>query len=389
MKVVYFVTHPIQYQAPMLRKLAEQGLDLHVVFDHLEGVSGYFDKEFSRQITWDVPLLEGYAHEVLHAPGKLVRSIQQCRRVLRQHRPQAAWIHGWGPLHSRAAAIAARLEGVPIMLRGDTHLGSLRGASWRKQLHRVAFSFAFKMVSHFLAVGSANRQLYLHYGVPHERITLMPYAVDNAFFKSRCAAAHPHRESLRRELGIPAGRPVFLFAAKLVPHKAPDLLIRAALSLHAQGGAPAPVVLIVGDGPMMPELRALASQLPGDTCHFLGFKNQTELPPLFDLCDVFVLPSHFEPWGLVLNEVMVAGKPVIASDAVGAAPDLVLDGVTGIQFPSGDQRALESAMHRFSTDIAFRHTSGAAALKLVESDWSLDASIVAFKKALSATVRSQ
>src|SRR5208282_179819 len=84
--------------------------------------------------------------------------------------------------------------------------------------------------------------------------------------------------------------------------------------------------------------------MKGADVHFLGFKNQGELPAFYDLCDVFVLPSHFEPWGLVVNEVMNAARPVIVSDRVGAAPDLVSDGVNGFIYPNGDVPALASKL---------------------------------------------
>ncbi len=82
----------------------------------------------------------------------------------------------------------------------------------------------------------------------------------------------------------------------------------------------------------------------GNDIRFLGFKNQSELPALYDLCDVFVLPSTFEPWGLVVNEVMNAAKPVIVSDRVGAAPDLVGEGVNGYIYPHGDVSSLASKL---------------------------------------------
>src|SRR5207237_833514 len=156
-----------------------------------------------------------------------------------------------------------------------------------------------------------------------------------------CALVSGHRESRRTGLRLDEKRPVVLFVARLSAVKAPQDLLDAFLDLRQNwnAGAP-PYLLFVGDGPLRPELEARAKKLANGDVRFLGFCNQSELPALYDLCDVFVLPSHFEPWGLVVNEAMNAGKPVIVSDQVGAAPDLVKSGQNGFIFRAGDTKDL-------------------------------------------------
>lgn len=161
----------------------------------------------------------------------------------------------------------------------------------------------------------------------------MPYAVDNQMFQARSRAAAEKREQFRRELGLEPDRRVVLFTAKLTPVKAPEDLLEAykqawswerGAAPHPSGGhllpsaekegkagSAKPYLLFVGDGPLRGELEAQAGAMKGADVRFLGFKNQGELPAFYDLCDVFVLPSIHEPWGLVVNEVMNAAKPVI------------------------------------------------------------------------------
>ena len=167
----------------------------------------------------------------------------------------------------------------------------------------------------------------------------MPYAVDNEFFRTAAERARPHRERLRAELGLQPGRAVILFASKMQPHKrAADLLEAYARLSPDTAAEPAAYLVFAGDGEERARLERRARALKWDSIRFIGFRNQSELPALYDLCDVFVLPSEHEPWGLVVNEAMNAGKPVIVSDRVGAGPDLVEDGVNWIRISSARRR---------------------------------------------------
>jgi glycosyltransferase involved in cell wall biosynthesis len=232
-----------------------------------------------------------------------------------------------------------------------------------------------------LAVGSWNADFYRASGVPEERIFSVPYAVDNAFFQRRAAEARPHRAELRRKLGLTDERPVVLFCGKLIAKKDAASLIRALAQESAQ-------LLVVGDGDLRPQLEALASELlPGRAC-FAGFRNQSELPALYDLADVFVIPSTYEPFGLVVNEVMNAGKPVIASDRVGCWPDLVRPGVNGAVFPAGDAAALAAALRPFLTDPALRERAGQASLQIIHR-WSFAEDLLGLQSALASTQEFQ
>ena len=126
-----------------------------------------------------------------------------------------------------------------------------------------------------------------------------------------------------------------LYAAKLIAVKACADLIRAFGSRRREGSS----LVIAGDGPLRGELTRLARSFPSASIHFLGFINQSRMPATYALGNVFVLPSVVEPWGLAVNEAMNLGLPVIASDHVGAGPDLVSPD-NGWVFPAGDWQAL-------------------------------------------------
>jgi glycosyltransferase involved in cell wall biosynthesis len=207
----------------------------------------------------------------------------------------------------------------------------------------------------------------------------MPYAVDNDFFGRRATEAVAGREALRTELALEPGRPVILFASKLQERKrCADLL--AAHKLLRQSR---PYLLIVGDGE---ERQRLEQQAGGDPdVHFLGFRNQTELPRYFDLCDVFVLPSRHEPWGLVVNEAMNAGRAVVVSDDVGCQQDLVREGETGAVFPVGDVVALAAALERVLAAPETAARMGAAARAHIDR-FSFEQDVAGLRQALACCV---
>lgn len=398
MRIAYFLTHPIQYQAPLIRHLRAGGVDVQVIYGNDATARAYFDKGFGQQLAWDVPLLEGYPSTVLNAEDPKGSSKEQAAHferqisaLLNQEPFDAVWVHGWAHPFTQAAWRQARSRKLPLMLRGETFLGCVRGGKLRRLAHKLIFSRKFREVSAFLAVGKLNAELYRAYGVEPQRIFWAPYVVDNAFFQKRCQEAAPNRNRLRVELGLEPGRPVVLFCAKLIDVKDPATLIRAVGKLvnpERQGNhvltnaATAPVLLMVGDGELRPALEKLAQEAAPGRVRFLGFRNQSELPALYDLCDVFVLPSRFEPWGLVVNEVMNAGKPAIVSDQVGSGPDLVTEGENGSVFPAGDAAALTSALEHWTGNAAAREKAGRRSLEIISS-WGFDEVLAGIRQALA------
>jgi glycosyltransferase involved in cell wall biosynthesis len=129
-------------------------------------------------------------------------------------------------------------------------------------------------------------------------------------------------------------------------------------------------------------LQALARATQWSSIKFLGFKNQTELPRYYDLCDVLVLPSVYEPWGLVINEVMNAGRAVIISDQVGCGPDLVHPGVNGYIFPAGDIAALARALTDVLNDPNRPRRMGARSLEIIRH-WSFTEDLQGLQQALA------
>src|SRR5262249_7463295 len=247
-------------------------------------------------------------------------------------------------------------------------------------LKDTVLSPLFARVDAFLAIGTANRNHYLSLGVPAEKIFLTPYAVDNARFQA--AATVDRGNEVRASLGLSDSRPAILFASKLQPRKRVWDLWAAYERLSPNGiDEPAPYLILVGDGDQRADLEAAAARRGWSGVRVVGFKTQTPMPAYYAACDVFVLCSEREPWALAVNEAMNAAKPVIVSDQVGAAIDLVEDGRNGYVVPVGDIDALSDRLRRITGDRSLAAWMGANRLRPI-SRWGFEADVKGLRQAL-------
>jgi glycosyltransferase involved in cell wall biosynthesis len=192
---------------------------------------------------------------------------------------------------------------------------------------------------------------------------------------------------LQAELALDPSRPVILFASKLQGRKRASDLLEAYKRLSpAPAVDPHPYLVIVGDGEERASLERSAEQTGFTSIRFCGFRNQSELPRFFDLASVFVLPSRHEPWGLIVNEVMNAGRTVIVSDEVGCQRDLITDGVEGVVFPAGNVEALGAALRRTLATPDTAAEMGQRALERI-GRWNFEEDVRGLRKALAAVTR--
>ena len=392
-RVAYLVTHPIQYQAPLLRLIAAQSdIDLTVFFQSDMSLNAYVDRGFGQTVKWDVPLVDGYRHEFLPGIGCHDTVSAQWpinwgfRNRLTRERFDALWVHGYARWVNWTAMLYAKARGLAVLIRDEATLFSADRSLVRRQAKRAFFSALSRVGDAFLAIGSANRDYYLSYGVPKQRIFSMPYCVDNEFFAKRAEGALESTNRLLSDLQIEAEQPVILYASKFETRKRPrDLLLAYEKLVAGWSSTLKPQLLFLGDGELRPTLEADVRGKGLSGVKFLGFRNQSELPKFYALCDVFVLPSSAEPWGLVVNEVMATGKPVVLSDQVGCACDLVRNGVNGFVFPMGDIDALAGALRRILCDRDNAARMGRASREII-AKWCFANDIEGLRLALRSAV---
>lgn len=393
-RIAYVVSHPIQYQAPLLRRIAaEPGIDLTVFFCSDFSVRAYHDKGFGTSFKWDVDLLSGYKSVVLPrfrdssslSPTRPI-SYGFLRHFMRGTPDgpfDAVWVHGYATVNALHAILAAKALGIPVLLRAESWLNDRPRTKRTLRTKKLYLSALKPLIDATLAIGTQNTRYWRKYFGPDFPIFLMPYAVDNAFFESAARAATPRREELRKQLGLEPGRPIILFASKLQNRKHCDHLLEAYLRMRpATGGDPHPYLVIVGDGEQRQMLEDRVRESGCTSVRFEGFRNQSELPRYFDLADVFVLPSRHEAWGLIVNEAMNAGLAVIVTDEVGAAEDLVEDGITGFVYPATNIEALHLALEKALRDPATTKAIGEAARARVR-EWDYEADVRGLRAALA------
>ena len=343
-RLAYFVTHPIQYQAPLLAQLAAQrDVELMVFFLRDFSRSKYFDKGFGKEIEWDVPLLSGYEHRFL-PKGGMLQKLRFIATELRRGQYDAVWLHGYVPLIMTATIVICKSLGMPVLLRTETH-SLLYRSCMRRVLHWCFCAVLFRcLVSRFLYIGTLNREYYQMFGVAGDRLFFVPYAVDNAHFQSEAGKLASARDEIAREHGIRRNRKSVLFASKLQKRKHAGVLVEA--FSRSNVCRETAELLVIGDGEEFSLLQSRVGTNTYPNIHLLGFKNQSELPRYYAAADLFALPSEREPWGLVINETMNLGTPVLCTNQVGAARDLVVDGATGLTFESVSVSVVVDALER-------------------------------------------
>lgn len=322
MRLAVITSHPVQYYAPLFRALAER-VDLTVFYGYRPDPADQAQAGFGVGFDWDIDLTSGYRSEFLdnraRRPGLAGFwgiSTPGIGRQLRAGSFDAVLLIGWHKKFLLQALLSAKRIGLPVLMRGDSHLQTPRSAL-KRIAKEIAYPLFLRQFDAALAVGLLNQAYWRHYRYPAARLFSSPHCVDTAWFAARATPAA--RLDLRAQLGIDPGAPVVLFAGKLVELKQPLQLVEAVSKVH-RSGAPAEL-LIAGDGPLRQAIEDRAAAL-GLRLHLLGFCNQSRMPAAYAAADVLALPSQEESWGLVANEALACGTPVVVADSVGCAPDL-------------------------------------------------------------------
>jgi glycosyltransferase involved in cell wall biosynthesis len=332
---------------------------------------------------------------------------RQLYRLLRKEGIDVVFLPSYWPARSLAILLFARLAGVRCVMMNESHAATekARGAArWVKKrllgLFHAGLVGGTPHVAHFTRLGMPADKLFIGYDT-----------VDNDYFSRSAGAVAGHGTEVRTRLGLPLR--YVLNLGRMVGKKNLALLIdayaawagvdagTASMNAGAAGADKNVALVLVGSGPLEPALRAQAAALglrvaslePGRipdaarTVFFGGFRQIDENPLFFTLADVFVLPSHTEEWGLVVNEAMACGAPVLVSIEVGSAPDLVRDGYNGYQFDPADEEALTGLLDLVLTDDALRTKMGQHSRELIRG-WGCDLFATGVLRAANAALNT-
>jgi len=349
-RLAIITTHPIQYNAPLFELLSKRNkIDIKVFYTWGETVlKQKYDPGFGKVIKWDIPLLEGYEYEFLanisadkgshHFKG--IDNPDIIERINNYH-PDAVLVYGWS-FKSHLKVLRYYKNKIPVLFRGDSTL--LDKKSWILSLKRNLFlRWVYRHIDFVLYVGKNNYDYFRKAALSKGQLIFAPHAVDNQRFECASDSCKKKATGFREKLNIAPSHLVFLFAGKLEPKKDPELLLKA----FAQANLTESVhLVIVGNGELENKLKEDFGK--GKNIHFLDFQNQTDMPAIYEMSDVFILPSKGpgETWGLSVNEAMANGKAVIVSDKCGCAIDLVENEMNGYIFQADNLKQLKNTLEQ-------------------------------------------
>jgi glycosyltransferase involved in cell wall biosynthesis len=388
-RVLAIGSHPVQYMAPQLRRMASHPqLDLSVAYCTLRGAEAAHDPDFNTTVRWDVPLLEGYSWQEIPNKGSGNDSFWGLYNpglwelIRKGHFDAVLCYLSYFSASFWISLFASKFCGSAFLFGTDaSSLVPRSGAAWRIHLKKLVWPHLYSLADQVFVGSSAGRDLMLSLKLPADRITLTPYAVDNDWWAAQSQLVD--REATRSNWGAGADTCVILFCAKLQPWKRPlDLLVAFAKANVADS-----LLIFAGEGAQRQELESEAVRLSiRERVRFLGFCNQSQLPAVYTSSDLLVLPSEYEPFAVVVNEASCCGCPVVASDHVGAARDLVAPVDPRLVYPCGNVDALAALLRNLSTDRKWLCELGRGAQQRIAA-WSPEDNLAATVHAVAAAVR--
>lgn len=353
MRLAIVTTHPIQYNAPWFRLLAQQqGVEVKVFYTwEASQTIAKYDPGFGRVVEWDIPLLDGYEYTFV----KNVSANQGSHHFkgidtptlngeIEQWGAEVVLVFGWA-YKSHLACLRYFKGKIPVLFRGDSTLLDRTGGM-KELLKKIFLKFVYRHIDYALYVGTNNKEYFLQHGVKEHQLVYVPHAIENERFIDDTGSYRIRANEWKKELGI-EGCFNIVFAGKLEPKKNPEYLLQLAAKLPDANLR----FVFVGNGILEEKLKSSAQT--DNRILFVGFQNQQNMPLVYRLASVFVLPSKGpgETWGLAINEAMACGVPVIASDKTGGAVDLIKD--NGLIINPDDVNAGVHYIERLMNDSGF------------------------------------
>ncbi len=335
MKVLAIYIEPAPYILDLIQTLRDRHTDLELQV--------LFITASASQPWGGMPIIEGV--ELLPAEPKAART--RIRDYMTEGRFD--WLHlaGWGHPLLKAALRLGRTAGLRISMESDTQ-PPFSEPALKRWLKSAFYPRMFRAVDCFLPGGSRQKRYLQQFGIPDSKIRIAQMTVDVDRITAMAAEIRNHRNSIRGELCVGDAETLFVYVGRLEPWKGIKLLLEAFESLELADAR----LMVVGDGSCRPLVEKAAAE---DTrIRFIGRRNFEGVVEAFAISDIAVIPSSFEPWGLVVNEALAAGTAVIASDRVGSVDDLVIHGTTGITFPFDDGDTLAALMFQLGRDAVLR-----------------------------------
>lgn len=336
------------YRIPLFNELAQRPeVDLHVIFlaETDPGLRQWH--VYKEEIRFSYTVLPSWR---MNFAGRGLLLNRGLARALRHANPEAILCGGYNYVASWQALLWARTHNVPLLLWSESHAHESRRP--RALIEFVKDEFLQRCAG-FVVPGAMARDYLLGRGCRADTIFTAPNAVDNALFSGTAAGAIRNETELRRELSLP--RNYFLFVGRLVQEKGVFELLHAYAKLGDSQRQEFGLVF-AGDGACRAALESEAARVSPGSIRFAGFVHREQLAVYYALAEFLILPTYSDTWGLVVNEGMACGLPVIVTTAAGCAGELVKDDWNGFVIPPKDADALAAALRRLASEPGLRST---------------------------------
>lgn len=338
-RLLYFASHFIQYNIGLFRAMSQiKSLDFQVIFEDRAGLKPTYNKDFNQIIVWDNDLINGYKHKIIknysmNFLGNFFSRINpSIIPLLIFEKPSYVILHGYTRLSDWILFYTAKLLNIKIIFRGEATLKKIDLIkSWKYKFKNFVISHLLKNCYKVLYSCSGNKQYWKYYKVENEKLLFFPCAVDNEFFQSKSAEYQSKKKEIKNILGIDEDDLVILFLAQFSKHKRPLDLLKAVNIIDNKKIT----LLFVGDGVEKKNIENFAKRNK-IKAKFVGFKNQSEISKYYSVSDLSIVISEYDPSPKAMNEAMNFKLPIIVTDVVGTAYDLVKEGENGFIVKVGD-----------------------------------------------------
>lgn len=366
---------PTPYRAPLFDRISEvEGLDLTVVY----AAATISSREWTIPLAHRAVVLRGW-----HVPtGRLLYHdyplTPQVWPMLTRLRPDVVVVPGWSLFAAHAAILWCRFHRIPYLITSESHALEPR-PRWTEALKAIILPRIVVPAAGYLVTGRLSGMFLQRYGADGSRVRLFANTPDAESLMAKAERRSARRDDVRRAYGFGPNDVVVVSVARLLPQKAPDVLVRAV----ARSSVPMKL-FFVGSGPERAKLEALARDEAVDAT-FAGHLEGDELVDAYLAADIFALLSRREPWGVVVNEALASGLPVVLSNRVGAGYDLVEPEENGLVVPVDDVASAARALGKLAADADLRREWGLRSRRLI-AGWTHEASARSFMDAVHEAV---
>ena len=388
-KFYYFAPHPVQYHVGIYRELAKlDNLDFKVIYEDNIGLKPTYVAEFKKEIKWDIDLTSGYPYEFmknysLNPHGGIFSRVNfGIFKKIFIDKPDVILFKTYTNFSDFLIMLLAKLTKTKIIFRGEATLRGNEGQTFKSKLKEKFLRWWLKQCNIIMYSCTGNKEYWKYYGVSEDKMLPIPCAVDNKFFQTERKKYLGKEKEIKKELGIDENDFVVLFSARFTNRKRPFDLINAVSKIDNKNIT----ILFVGDGI---ERKNMEQEVKNKNIKavFVGFKNQSEISKYYSIADLDIVISAYDPSPKAMNEAMNFELPIIVTNIVGTAYDLVKDGKNGYIIKVGDIDTLVKKIDYLNKNREIAKQMGKKSLEIVNG-WTFEKDAYYINEAVKRIMRN-